>query len=100
MWVLAMCAMAVMMAVSVVAWKVNRNGKLVNKATGEPYVLAMLAQEADIQATSHTSVQFNSSQYTNSIHSGTGHFFASDGTAMARSTNHECETHRTASASR
>jgi hypothetical protein len=81
------------MAVSMVAaWKLNRDGKLVNKETGGPYVLAMLAHETDIKATSRTTVQFNSSQYTDSDLSGTEHFFAADGTAMARSANHECDT--------
>jgi hypothetical protein len=92
MWVLAMGAMAVMMAVSMVAWKLNRHGKLVNKETGEPYVLAMVAHEADIHAADGTTVQFNSSQFEDSALSGTKHFFADDGTAMARLANHECDT--------
>ena len=37
MWVLAMCAMAVMMVVSV-TWKLNEEGRLVNAESGAPYV--------------------------------------------------------------
>jgi hypothetical protein len=77
MWVLAMCAMAVMVAVSVVKWKLNHNGKLVNKDTGEPY---------------DATFQFNSSQFEVSALSGTKHFFASNGSVMTRFANHDCDT--------
>jgi hypothetical protein len=84
--------MTVMVTVSVVAWKLNRHGQLVNKKTGGPFVLAMEANETDIEATSGTTVQFNSSQFTDSNLSGTGHFFAANGTAMARHASHKCNT--------
>ena len=74
-WALAMCAMVIMVTFSVVAWKLNRNGKLVHKTTGLPYDAAP---------------QFNSSQFENP--SGTHHFFPGNGSVMARLEDHDCET--------
>jgi hypothetical protein len=79
MWALAMCAVVVMVAVWVVVCKLNRNGKLVNKTTGDPYDAAP---------------QFDSSQFEGSSLSGTRHFFPvpGNGSVMSRFDNHDCDT--------
>ena len=66
-----------MVAVSVVEWKLNRNGKLVNKATGDPY---------------DATPQFSSSQFEDSSLSCTSHFFPGNGSVMSRLENHDCDT--------
>jgi hypothetical protein len=68
-WALAMCAMVVMVALTV-AWKLNLSGKLVNKTTaGRPC---------------DATPQFDAS--------GTRHFFPGNGSAMVRLENHDCDT--------
>jgi hypothetical protein len=83
-WALAMCAMVIVVAFTVVEWKLNRNGKIVHKTTGDPYDAAP---------------QFDSSQFENP--SGTHHFFPGNGTMMARLENRTTiATRRTVSANR
>jgi hypothetical protein len=71
------CAMAIMVALTLVKWTLNANGKIVRKNDGRPYDAAP---------------QFDSSQFEVSALSGTSHFFPGNGNAMTRSANHDCDT--------
>jgi hypothetical protein len=76
--------MVIVVAFTVVEWKLNRNGKTVHKTTGDPYDAAP---------------QFGSSQFENP--SGTHHFFPGNGTMMTRLENRTTiATRRTVSANR